>query len=264
MSEEALIRAFAASLVDADAPDAIARDVAGYFVRHGVPAEVAAGLPPIAAERLAIYRRMVHSRLRDVIAEFLPKTVARIGRPRHVAELGKFMAELAPRTPYFRAVAGEFVQWARRRWPDDPTLPPYLLALAEYEWVNAEVGDSPAGGEAGTGDPLALDRPVQLDGTTVLRRYAWAVHRAEDTGDLTAEPTALLLYRDRAEARVRVLELTPRAAAVCARLLAGETLQAALTGACAELEQPLDDEFLAAMASFFADLADRGVLLGAA
>lgn len=264
MSEEALIRAFAASLVDADAPEAVASDVAGYFVRHGVPAEVAADLPPIAAERLAIYRRMVHSRLRDLLTEFLPKTVARLGRTRHAAELGKFMAELAPRTPYFRAIAGEFVAWARGRWPDDPTLPPYLHALAEYEWVNAEVSDRPAGGEAASGEPLALDRPIQFDGTTTLRRYPWAVHRADSSGDLAAEPTALLLYRDRTELHVRVLELTPRAAAVCTRLLAGETLQAALTGACAELGQPLDDEFLAAMASFFADLADRGVLLGAA
>ncbi len=264
MSEEALIRAFAASLFEADAPEAIAGDVTGYFVRHGVPAEAAAGLPPIAAERLAIYRRMVHSRLRDVITEFLPKSVARLGRTRLSAELGNFLADVSPRSPYFRRVAGEFVDWARGRWPADASLPPYLLALADYEWINAEVSDRPAGGAAAAGDSLALDRPVQFDGTTTLRRYDWAVHRAEETGDLVAESTALLLYRDRTEHRVRVLELTPRAAAVCTRLLAGEPLQAALMGACAELEQPLDDELLAAMASFFADLADRGVLLGAA
>lgn len=263
MSDDALIRAFSASLFELDAPAEVAADVGNFFVRRGVPADVAAALPESAAARLAIYRQMVHGRLVKAIAEYLPKTAARLGRARLKAEVARFIAEVSPTTPYFRAVSGEFVQWARHRWPDDPTLPPYLLALAEHEWAEAALADLPAGGETASGEPIALDRPVQLDGTTTLRRYAWAVHRAGEIGELEAEPTALLLYRDRSEHRVRMLELTPRAAAVVARLLAGETLQAALTGACAALQLALDDEFLAAMASFFADLAERGVLLGA-
>lgn len=263
MSDEALIRAFSASLVELDAPAEVAADVGKFFVRHGVPAETAATLPAAAAERLAIYRQMVHSRLFKTVAEYLPKTAAQIGRARLKAEVDRFIAEASPAAPFFRMVAGEFVQWARTRWPDDSTLPPFALALAEHEWSDAEIADHPAGGEAASGEPLALDRPAQFDGTTSVRRYAWAVQRAGETGDVEREATALLLYRDRNDHRVRALELTPRAAAVCERLLAGESLQAALVGACAELGISLDDEFLAAMASFFADLAERGVLLGA-
>jgi hypothetical protein len=118
------------------------------------------------------------------------------------------------------------------------------------------------GGEPGSDVPLAIDLPVQLDGSVRLRRYDFAVQRGDDPP--AREPTAILAYRDRESLRVRLLELTPRAAAVCARLLAGETLQAALTGACADLGETMDDEFLAAMASFLADLGERGVLLGAA
>ncbi|MCY1011821.1 hypothetical protein OV079_40960 [Nannocystis pusilla] len=105
---------------------------------------------------------------------------------------------------------------------------------------------------------------MQFDGTVRLHRYAWAVHQATETEAPAAEATALLLYRDRKDHQVKVLELTPRAAAVTTRLLAGEPLQAALMHACAELGTPLDDEFLAAMAGYFADLAERGALLGAA
>jgi hypothetical protein len=78
MSEEALIRAFAASVIELDAPEAVKADVRGFFARHGVPAEVAATLPAVAAERLAVYRAMVHGRLRDAVADFLPKTAARL------------------------------------------------------------------------------------------------------------------------------------------------------------------------------------------
>jgi hypothetical protein len=264
MSEEALIRAFAASVIELDAPEAVKADVRGFFARHGVPAEVAATLPAVAAERLAVYRAMVHGRLRDAVADFLPKTAARVGRPRLRREIAQFIAEAAPQAPYFWQVTGEFLNWAQPRWTEDTSLPDYLVELALHEWSDAEVGNDPAGGEAASGEPLALDRPVQFDGTVRLRRYRFAVHRATETEAPAPEPTALLLYRDRQEHLVRVLELTPRAAAVTQRLQAGEPLQAALMGACAELELALDDEFLGAMASYFADLAERGALLGAA
>lgn len=263
MSEEALIRAFAAGVIELDAPTAVEADVRGFFTDRGVPAEVAAGLPEMAAERLAIYRRMVHARLREAVAVFLPKTAARLGRPRLRREIAQFVAEAAPRAPYFWRVTGEFLAWAGPRWSTDPSLPPWLIELAQHEWSDAEIGNDVAGGEAASGKPLALDRPVQFDGTVRLRRYRFAVHRATETEPPPAEPTALLQYRDRAEHQVRALELTPRAAEVTARLLAGDALQVALTGACAQLEVPLDDEFLAAMAGYFADLAERGALLGA-
>jgi hypothetical protein len=37
-----------------------------------------------------------------------------------------------------------------------------------------------------------------------------------------------------------------------------------LIGACGDIGETLNDEYLAAMASFLADLGERGVLLGAA
>jgi hypothetical protein len=264
VSEEALIRAFAASVIELDAPAAVQADVRGFFESRGVPAEVAAALPELAAERLAVYRAMVHSRLRGAVADFLPKTVAHLGRPRLRREVAQFIAEVAPRAPYFWRITGEFLAWVAPRWAVDASLPPWLPELAQHEWSDAEVGNLPVGGEAASGKPLALDQPVQFDGTVRLRRYRFAVHRASEREPPPPEPTALLQYRDRAEHQVRALELTPRAAAVTERLLAGATLQDALTGACAELGVPLDDELLGAMAAYLADLAERGALLGAA
>jgi hypothetical protein len=78
-----------------------------------------------------------------------------------------------------------------------------------------------------------------------------------------AGATAILAYRDRTSHKPRFLELTARAAALCERMIAGETLQAALVGACEAVGEPMSDEFLAAMAAFLADLGERGVLLGA-
>lgn len=258
--ESAAMRAFDAAMCDAAAPARIAADLPGFLAEHGVGPEDQRVFAAHAG-RMLMYRGMVHSRLRGVVEDFLPRTAEHLGKPRLRAEVAAFMAERAPRSVYFRSVPGEFVAWAEPRWRADPTLPPFLADLAAHEWLDGEVSNQVAGGEPASGEPLALDRPAQLDGSVRLRRYAFAVQRPDEPP--VAEPTAILAYRDRETLRVRLLELTPRAAAVCERLIAGEGLQAALTGACAALGEPLDDEFLAAMATFLADLGERGVLLGA-
>lgn len=259
--EAAAIQAFSAAMCEQDAPERIREDLPGYLAAHRVdPAD--SDLIARHCEQLLVYRAMVHSRLRGVISEYLPRTVAVLGKPRLRSELAAFMAERAPHSVYFRRVPHEFFAWAAPRWRADPSLPPYLLDLASHELLDPEVCDCVAGGEDASGEALVLDRPAQLDGSVHLRRYTFAVHRGDDPP--VAEATAILAYRDRDTQRLRLLELTPRAATLCTHLLAGATLQAALVDTCSELGEPMNDEFLAAMAAFLADLGERGVLLGAA
>lgn len=262
--EAAPLRAFSAVMRELDAPARVAADLPGYLAEHGMNQDDRELLAQHRA-RLLVYRTMVHSRLRGVVEEYLPRTAAVLGRPRLRGEIAAFLAEQPPRTVYFRDIPGEFLAWAAPRWRADPKLPPYLADLATHEWLDGEVANNPAGGEPASDLPLTLDRPVQLDGSACLRRYAHAVQRppGDPPQPPPAEPTAMLAYRDRDTHRVRLLELTPRASALCNRLLAGETLQSALTGACADIGEPMSDEFLASMAGFLADLGERGVLLGA-
>jgi hypothetical protein len=267
--ETTLLRTFAAVLCDADAPARTLSDLPGFLGERGVAEPHLADLAT-RRERLLMYRAMVHSRLRGVISEFLPRTAAHLGKPRFRAEVAAFMAERAPHSVYFRDVPGEFLEWADPRWRAGD-YPPFLADLSQHEWLDGEIANHPAGGEPSTGRELALDQPVQLDGTTALRRYQFAVHilheEPEDDDAAPSAPaadaTAILAYRDRASHKPRFLELTARAAALCERLIAGEALQAALVGTCEAVGEPMSDEFLAAMAAFLADLGERGVLLGA-
>ena len=75
--------------------------------------------------------------------------------------------------------------------------------------------------------------------------------------------TRLLVYRDETN-RVRYLELTPFAAAVCTALMVERRAVAdGLRAASSSLGEILDDEKLATAAHFLADLAERGVIRGA-
>jgi hypothetical protein len=112
---------------------------------------------------------------------------------------------------------------------------------------------------------IALDRGVRFHASARLCRYAFAVHRLSaelDARDEPArEPTALLAYRD-AEHEVCFLELTPLAAEIVGRLLAGAQLGTAVVASCAALAHPVDPAVTASTAALLEDLLARGAILG--
>lgn len=218
-----------------------------------------AALLAVGPKRAFLYRALVKKSLRSAIEVEIPRTAARLGA-RFDAEVDAFLAEEMTRSHYLRDVAFELVAWASPRWSKDATLPAFLGDLARHELSAFEVAGAEAAIEEA--DPeLDLERPVVLHPSARVGRYGFPVHRLADA-DATLEPApaTLLVYRD-AEHDVRYLDLSPLAGAIVDRLLAREPLGAAIARACGELGVgfPADDA-----ARFFADLAERGVLLGAA
>jgi hypothetical protein len=179
----------------------------------------------------------------------------------------RFLAERGPRTHYLRDVTRELLDFCEPLWTDDARVPAYMMDLARHENVQIEVGamqTRPQGTEPGE---LDLERPVRFVEATRLMRYGFAVHRLteslDDRSGPAEEPTALLVYRN-PEHEVRYLELTPLAAAILTRLLRGEPLGGAVTGACRDGGATLDASVLEGTARLLADLGERGALLGAA
>jgi hypothetical protein len=264
---EAPTAALAAAIRRQQAPEALQHDLAGWLRAQGVEGDDLAAMLAVGAERMLVYRKLVHNRLRVTILEFIERTGARLGTARFRRDFEAFVELRAPSSPYLRDVPTEFVDWAAPRWAADPEVPAWLPELARHELLDYEVRNDPRGGEADTGLPLALDRPLRFDGTARLVHYGWAVHRLPrdkgDTSEPEAEPTRLLVYRD-AEHKARYLALTPFADALLRELLlARKAVQPALVDAAAALGEPLDDEKLAAAAQLLADLAERRVCLGA-
>jgi hypothetical protein len=259
--------ALAAVIRQQRAPEAMQDDLAAYLRAQGVEGEDLEAMLAVGAERMLVYRKLVHNRLRNTTAEFLVRTVARLGFARYRHDFEAFVEHHAPRSPYLRDVPPEFVEWVGPRWAADPEVPAYLPDLARHELLDFEVRNDPLGGEPATDLPLALDRPLRFDGTARLIRYEHAVHRLpkgkKDRSEPDAEPTRLLVYRD-VEHQPRYLALTPFAAELLRALLdERKAVQPGLLAAAAALGEPLDDDKLGSAAQLFADLGERGVLLGA-
>jgi hypothetical protein len=266
--DAALQRAIADACLDADAGEAIARDLRGWLEARGVAAEDVEAILA-APQRLGVYRSLVRNGLSAVVLRMLPRTRARMnaacGR-RFDRDLAVFVDEVGPRTHHLRDVPAEYLAWAEPRWRADAGVPAYLADLARLELTQFAVGAAAAATRRGA-EPaeIALDRPLAfLDGATLLH-HAFAVHELPADEDAAGEPLRrdvhLLAYRD-ADHVVRWLEVTPLASAILGRLLAGEALGAAVADACAEAATA-PAAVLPDVARLLADLGERGVLLGA-
>lgn len=287
----ALERALQRSVTAPDG-EAIAADPRAWLARAGLEGpdlEAMAALPP---KRLLLYRSLIRRGLTGAIRAGIPRTAARLGA-RFEADVARFIEAEPPRSRYLRDVAFEFVGFAAPRWAGDPEVPAYLADLARHELaafaaacaeqdeeVAAGGASGPPGDEAPAtpgdempgdeapgplGEALSLARGARFQRAAALVRYEHAVHRLqgdESARDVPArEPTRLLVYRDAAH-DVRFLELTPLAAEILGRLLAGAALGEAVVAGCAALGHPVDGPVLESTAALLSDLAERGALLG--
>lgn len=269
----ALEQAIADACLGASSGHDIAVDLGGFLAQRGAaPEDVAAATS--GPRRLAVYRSLVRNGLSAVVLRMLPRTRARMNaacQGRFDADFARFVEEAGPRTHYLRDVPAELVAWADPQWRSDPGVPAYLPDLASFELAYFAVSASEASA-APQAIEVTLDRALTFGGSARLLRFAWAVHElaSGDERDGLDEPVdepsrrdvQLLAYRD-ADHAVRWLELTPLAATIVERLLAGEPLGSALVGACTSMGT-VAQAVLPDIARLLADLGERGVLVGGA
>ena len=267
MSTDPRLNWMNALLRQRDAEDVSREDLRTFAAEHGIADDDLDAIAAVGPERFLVYRKLVHNRMRNAITAFVERTTARLGRPRLKADFADWMDQHAARSPYLRDVPAEFVAWVSPRWLEDPEVPDYIVDLAQHELLEYDIRNDHRGGESPTGLDLALDKPLRFDSAARLMRYAYAVHELsadKDDRELPKEvATRLLVYRD-AASKVRYLELTPLAHAILVQLMEHHRPVAeGLREACEALGEPLDDDRLSIAATLLADLAERGVLLGA-
>ncbi|MCA9645057.1 MAG: putative DNA-binding domain-containing protein [Myxococcales bacterium] len=245
----------------ADDPESISC----WLANAGVHPEDRAALVETGLGRLSVYRRLVRGNVQGAIELAIPRSIYRMGTECFERYLARWLAEEGPKTHYLRDVTREFLDYCELPWQSDAEVPGYLMNLARHEALRIEVASEtarPADAEPGE---LELDRPARFIEAVRLVRYEYAVHQlSEDETDETLperRATRLLVYRSPTH-EVRYLELTPLAATILERLIAGDPLQQALLQSCSALGVSLTQDVLDGTARVLADLAERGALLG--
>lgn len=230
-----------------------------WLAEAGVAPEDVETIVSAGPERLLVYRNLARGSLWRALERGLAGTMARMGE-RFEAYFDRFLAERGPRSRDLRDLPGELLDFCEPLCRADPDLPAWLMDFARYELTHHEIATMRSDATGGDPKPLALDAPVRFGAPVRVLRQAFAVHAFEHEPE--ARPTILLIYRD-ADHRVRALELAPVSAAIVEHLLHGHSLRDALGQACAAHDTPLDGDTIAGATALLADLADRGILLGA-
>ncbi|ASK34053.1 DUF2063 domain-containing protein [Alcanivorax sp. N3-2A] len=230
--------------------------------RHPAPAGV-------EERRLKIYRELFFNNIQGFLDRAFPVLRSLYEEPEWQRLARTFFDRHACRTPYFVEIPGEFVRFLEQDYTPLPQDPPFLTALAHYEWLELVLdtaADAPPEPDVDAQGDLYQGVPY-LSPLRCVASYPWPVHRISadfQPREPLDELVWLLVYRDR-EDTVGFMEIN----AATARLLA--VMQARPTASGEQVLRQLANELgatdpapiLAFGKDLLARLRQRDILLGA-
>jgi hypothetical protein len=166
--------------------------------------------PPanIEPRRLKIYEDLVYNNIEGFLLGSFPVLHSLYGEEDWRELVREFMQKHRCHSPYFLEISQEFLQFLMDDYTPRECDPPFMAELAHYEWVELALDVS----QEVLPDCLPVDN--LLESIPHLSALAWSlcyqypVHKIGPNFALqeAAEPTFLLVYRDRGD-KVQFMEL---------------------------------------------------------
>lgn len=225
-----------------------------------------AGVP---ARRMRVYDELLYNNLVGFLDACFPVARQLLGPRRWARLTRRFFVAGEPRTPYFREIPKEFVDWfaSPAQASAAAGLPPYLAELFRYEWAElaVDVMEAPAGAGGRAIDPtgdLLTARPV-LNPALMVLACQWPVHRiGPGYRPRRPQPVHLVVLRD-AECQVRFVEINAVTTHLLGLLQAGTLSgRAACLQVAEALSHPQPEQVVAFGAGLLAELRQAEILLG--
>jgi len=177
--------------------------------------------------RMAIYRRLFHNNLVNLLGSTFPVVRGLYGDQGWRDLVRTFMIAHKAHTPYFPQVPGEFLDFLQANPPAQLEDWPFLLELAHYEWIelavsiqeDADTSNIDSNGDLLTGIP-------QISPYAKVLEYRFPVHRISPDFLPTQapdSPTCLVVHRLPNDS-IGFLEVSPITAELLRRLHANSAL----------------------------------------
>lgn len=226
--------------------------------RHPRPAGV-------AARRMKVYNELLINNIEGSLLACFPVLRQVLGARKWAKLVRAFFSTHRSRSPYFRQIPDEFVQFLQREWTPVDGYPPFILALAHYEWIELVLSVSNRSADRmfdAAGD--LLDGVPLLNPVLANLRYDWPVQRIAPRRKVVPAETCLLVFRDAGD-QVQFSEINAFTARLL-NLLEPGTLsgRAALEQIAAESRHPDPVMILHAGNALLDDLRARGAIVGSA
>ena len=217
------------------------------------------------ARRMKIYNELLYNNLESFLLACFPVTRKILGPRKWGKLVREFFAAHRCRTPLFRQIPEEFVQYLQQERGTRKQDPPYLVHLAHYEWVELalDVSNKESGRlKINPGGDLLKGKPA-LNPVLLLLHYPYAVHRiGPEYHPRKKQPTDLLVFRN-LENRVRFIVLNPVSARLVQLLQNGRiTGKAAIEQIIKELRHSEPDVVMAGGLQILKNLHREQAILG--
>jgi len=235
------------------------------FTAHLRDPEVNPRPPGVEARRMKVYNELLFNNIEGFLLACFPVLRRVLGARKWAKLVRAFFSTHRSRTPYFRQIPDEFIQFLQNEWTPPEGYPPFLLALAHYEWIELVLSVSNRGSDRAIDAAGNLIEGVPLLNPVLANlHYDWPVHRIAPRRKVKPAETWLLVFRD-ADDRVQFSEINAFTARLLTLLEAG-TLngRAALQMIATESHHPDPALVINAGAALLQDLRARGAILGTA
>lgn len=213
---------------------------------------------------MKVYNELLYNNVEGFLLACFPVLRRMLGARKWTRMVRVFFSMHRSHTPYFRQIPDEFVQFLQREWTPPADYPPWLTALAHYEWIELVLSVSNRVPERPF-DPAGdlIDKVPLLNPVLANLRYDWPVHRIAPRRKLDPAETHLLVFRDTGD-QVQFSEINVFTARLLNLLEPGvRTGRAALDILAAESRHPDPGLILRAGRDLLDDLRTRGAILGA-
>ncbi len=218
----------------------------------------------VAARRMKIYNELLYNNVEGFLLTCFPVLRRVLGQRKWARLVRAFFSTHRSHTPYFRQIPDEFVQFLQNEWTPTEDYPPFLLALAHYEWIELVLSVSNKRAEGNIdADGNLLDGVPVLNPVLANLRYDWPVHRIAPRRKVRPAETHVLVFRN-ADDQVAFTEINAFTARLLALLEDGSrTGREALQQVAEESRHPDPGVVLHAGSALLEDLRTRGAILGA-
>lgn len=217
----------------------------------------------VEARRMKVYNELLINNIEGFLLACFPVLRQVLGARKWAKLVRAFFATHRSRTPYFRQIPDEFIQFLQNEWTVPEGYPPYLLALTHYEWIELVLSVSNRSTDRAfdaAGD--LLDGVPLLNPVLANLRYDWPVQRIAPRRKVVPMETHLLVFRD-ADDTVQFSEINAFTARLLTLLESGTlTGRSALKQIAAESRHPDPALVIQAGGALLGDLRARGAILG--
>jgi hypothetical protein len=218
----------------------------------------------VDAQRMRIYRSLVYNNIQNFLLSCFPVLKKILGARRWEKLVRHFVDTHRSRSPFFREIPGEFIQFLQKEGSIPAGYPEFILELAHYEWIELVLSVSTE-----TPDWDAVDTTGSLlDGCPALNPilanlyYRWPVHRLGPRNPAARADTYLLVFRDAGD-EIRFIEINAFTARLVSLLDMGvHTGRSALETIAAESRHPAPQTVIQGGVEIMRDLHAQGALLG--